>query len=76
MRLKNKMNLRDRLNHNNYDKIAIWADGMWAEVGDHYGGERSGDNPIFIIRRAYFGEMTHRAIKELFDRLETTVLEE
>lgn len=76
MRLRNKMKLRDRLNHGNYDRIAIWTNGTWALVDNNYSGEKSGDNPVFIIRRTYFGEMTHRAIKELFDLLETTVLEE
>ena len=35
MRLLNKMVLRDRLNHNNYEKIAVWKNGTWADVGAH-----------------------------------------
>jgi hypothetical protein len=70
MRLQDKMLLRDILNHGNYFKIAIWADGTWVEVGDNYGGEKSGNNPTFIVPKAYFGEMTHEAIAIMFRKLE------
>ena len=74
MKLINKVALRNRLNHNNYDKIAVWKNGIWAEVGCAYTGEISGDDPVFYIRRAHLGEMTHRAITDLFHEIETVFL--
>ena len=76
MKLINKVALRNRLNHNNYDKIAVWKNGIWAEVGHAYAGEKTGDNPVFFIRQAYYDEMTHRAISDLFHEIETRCLRE
>ena len=76
MRLLNKMVLRDRLNHNNYEKIAVWKNGTWADVGRAYIARESGDGPVCYIRREYHGEMTHRAITDLFHEIETVFLRE
>lgn len=70
MKIKNKMMLRDRLNHGNYDVIAIWNDGRWAEVGTGYGGEQDGHNPMVKVKRAWSGELTHAGITELIRSIE------
>lgn len=70
MKIKNKMMLRDRLNHGNYDVISIWNDGTWAEAGTGYGGEQDGHNPIARIHRTHMDEMTHAAITTIFRKIE------
>lgn len=76
MRLKDKTSLRDLLNHANYFNIAVWNDGTWTELGNHFDIKSYEDKPIYFITRPHNGEMTHKAINELFRRLEIMMLGE
>jgi hypothetical protein len=70
MKLWNKMRLRDRLNHGNYDRIAIWSNGKWVEARDNIDVYMDEYKPIEFISREFRGEMTHKEITDLFRALE------
>lgn len=72
MKIDNKMLLRDKLIHADYEVIRIWNTGEWAEIGnsDHY--YNHGAKPLVTIHRVLMSEMTHEKITKLFKMLETT----
>lgn len=65
MKIKNKTGLRAVLRHENYDRIAIWGNGTWIDVGMGYNGETEGNNPILYIKRSLWYNLTHREISAL-----------
>ena len=65
-RIKKKGELKKLLRNENYDRIAIWADGRWEDVGTGYAaGEISGENPNIYIVRSLLNDLTWREIDEL-----------
>lgn len=65
IRIKKKGDLKTILRNEGYGRIAIWADGVWADVGTGYGGEQDGDNPITYIQRSNWYNLTWKEIDEL-----------
>ena len=63
--IKQKGSLKHLLYHEGYDKIAIWADGTWVNVGSGYGGEQSGDNPEVYILRSSNYDLTRKEVNNL-----------
>lgn len=64
-KIKNKTGLKATLKNENYDRIAIWSDGRWVDVGSGYGGEQDGNNPVAFIRRAEYYDLTTKEINAL-----------
>ena len=65
-RIKKKGELKRLLRNGSYDRIAIWADGRWEDVGTGYAaGEISGENPNIYIVRSLLNDLTWREIDEL-----------
>ena len=74
MRIKNKMLLRDKLNHGDYVRIAIWDDGTWEDIGNIRNEDIKGVLPARTYTKTSFGEMTHKEITALFKSIELMVL--
>ena len=72
MKIKNRTNLISRL-HNEYENIAVWADGTWAEVGSGYGGEQDGNNPELTLRRPYFYDQSYRSCRRMVAAMEEAI---
>lgn len=64
-RIKKKGELKKLLRNENYDRIGIWPDGRWEDVGSGYAGEVSGENPEIYILRSFNYDLTWREINEL-----------
>jgi len=58
MALKRKGELKRMWACEGWDKIAIWGDGRWVDVGTGYGGEMDGDDPILTLSRSCFYDTT------------------
>jgi len=58
IKIKKKGALKELLRNEGYDKIGIWKDGSWADVGSGYSGEQSGDNPVYYISRIFHHDLT------------------
>jgi len=71
MRIKNKGLLKKLLRNEGYNRIAIWADGSWVDVGTGYAGEQSGDNPEIYIQRSFHYDLTTLEINALVAKKET-----
>lgn len=74
MGLKRKTELKDLLYHEGYDKIAIWKNGDWANVGIGYVGEQEGDQPACFIRRNSFYNVTKKQVNEKIKEIEHNCL--
>jgi len=64
-RIKKKGKLKRLLRNEDYDRIGIWPDGRWEDVGSGYAGEVSGENPEIYILRSFNYDLTWRKIDEL-----------
>ena len=65
-RIKKKGKLKRLLRNGSYDRIGIWPDGRWKDVGSGYAaGEISGENPDIYILRSLLNDLTWREIDEL-----------
>lgn len=72
-KIKDKKGLKELLRNEGYDKIVIWEDGTWANVGTGYGGEQDGNNPATSIDRVSNYNLTHKQISELVKRTEEEI---
>lgn len=72
-RIKGKTALKILLREEGYDRIAIWADGVWADVGTGYDGEQDGDNPVAYIQRSFNYDLTHKEIGMLISSKEAEI---
>ena len=70
IRIKGKCDLKETLRYENYDRIAIWANGVWVDVGTGYAGEQDGNNPEVYINRSYHYDLTFKEISELIKEKE------
>ena len=64
-KIKEKGSLKEILRIENYDRIAIWPDGAWVDVGTGYAGEQDGNNPAIYIQRSFHYDLTWKEITEL-----------
>ena len=72
-KIKNKTTLKELLRDEGYDKIAIWSDGIWSDVGTNYGGEQDGNNPSVYIARSQNYDLTYREINSLVKNKEAEI---
>ena len=72
-KIKNKETLKWALRDENYDRIAIWADGEWSNVGTSYAGEQDGDNPAAYIQRSFWYDLTWKEITVLIAEKEAEI---
>jgi hypothetical protein len=58
-------------------KVLVWKDGSMATIiGSGYGGEQDGNNPILILNRDDYGELTpDMDDADLYDQIERQVEE-
>jgi hypothetical protein len=70
IKIKDKGLLKNYIYCEGFDKIAIWADGNWSDVGSGYGGEMDGNNPECYISRVAFHGLTRREINNLIKFVE------
>lgn len=75
VKIQNKALLRKKLHSDNFERIAIWKDGSWADVGGGYGGEQDGNNPCYFVSRQQYYETTHKMIDEIFSEAESMMKE-
>jgi len=73
MKIKNKAALKELLRNEGYDKIAIWSDGTWSDVGTNYGGEKGKNNPSTYISRSQNYDLTYREIGSLVKHKEAEI---
>ena len=69
-KIKNKGELKKLLRNEDYDRIGIWTDGRWEDVGSGYAGEISSKNPEIYILRSFNHDLTWREIDELIKEKE------
>jgi len=70
MNIKKKGALKKLLREEGYNKIGIWADGNWTDVGSGYAGEQAGDNPVCYIGRNFHYDLTWAEIDNLVSEKE------
>lgn len=73
MKIKKKGELRRLLRTEGYDRIAIWKNGTWADVGTGYAGEQEGDNPSVYIQRSFHCNLTWEEIAEIVKERERDI---
>jgi len=74
-KLKSIERLKKLFETEGWDRIAIWANGSWVNVGSGYGGEQDGDNPKLYLSRRSFYNTTERE-RRLMIRAITMALNE
>lgn len=73
VRIKNKNALRKIIHENNFQKIAIWKNGLWARVEAGYAGEKNGNNPIVFINYPNFNNKTFKEIDIEIGKIEKSI---
>jgi hypothetical protein len=63
-KLKDEKQLKEVLYSEDYDKIIFWKDGTWNPVSSSYAGEQDGYNPIYVIKRVEFSNVTRVQVNE------------
>jgi len=70
IKIKKKGELKKLLKNEGYDRIAIWSDGTWSDVGCGYSGEQTGANPVCYIGRSFNYDLTFSEIDSLVSEKE------
>ena len=70
IRIKKKGDLKAMLRNEGYDRIAIWANGVWVDVGTGYAGEQNEDNPVTYISRSSWYDLTWKEVFEIVKQKE------
>lgn len=69
IKLKDITTIKNILRSESYDKILIWKDGSWDLSSSGYSGEQDGVNPVIVLNRVLYVDLTYRQIDELIKNI-------